>query len=88
MGYEHKNLCLYNERKMCQASRLDFSWLLFVGVKMFGFTEKSVGRMTLKNGIYYLNILKNITILRRKEDFAKRKRKYSKMTSGLKVSCG
>ena len=48
MGYEHKNLCLYNERKMCQASRLDFSWLLFVGVKMFGFTEKSVGRMTLK----------------------------------------
>ena len=48
MGYEHKNLCLYNERKMCQASRLDFSWLLFVGVKMLGFTEKAVGRMTLK----------------------------------------
>lgn len=60
---------------MGQASCLDFSWLLFVGVKMLGFTEKAVGRMTLKNGICYLNILKNITILRLKAGFSKRKRK-------------
>ena len=31
-----------------QASRLDFSWILFVGTKMLGFTEREVGHMTLK----------------------------------------
>mgnify|MGYP004703480131 CR=1 FL=1 len=48
MGGKNTNLCLENEREMGQASCLDFSWLLFVGVKMLGFTEKAVGRMTLK----------------------------------------
>ena len=27
---------------------VEFSWLLFVGTKMLGFTEKEVGHMTLK----------------------------------------
>jgi len=29
-------------------SRCEFSWILFVGTKMLGFTEKEVGHMTLK----------------------------------------
>ena len=33
---------------MGQAARLDFSWLLFVGIKMLGFKEKEVGHFTLK----------------------------------------
>ena len=27
---------------------MDFSWILFVGAKMLGFTEKEVGRFTFK----------------------------------------
>ena len=27
---------------------MDFSWILFVGTKMLGFTEKEVGRFTFK----------------------------------------
>ena len=33
---------------MGQATRLDFSWLLFVGTKMLGFSEREVGHITLK----------------------------------------
>ena len=33
---------------MGQASRLDFSWLLFVGVNILGFNEREVGHMTIK----------------------------------------
>lgn len=31
-----------------EAARCDFSWILFVGTKMLGFTEREVGHMTLK----------------------------------------
>ena len=27
---------------------MDFSWILFVGTKMLGFTEKEIGRFTFK----------------------------------------
>lgn len=33
---------------MDATSRCDFSWLLFVGVKMLGFSEREVGHFTLK----------------------------------------
>lgn len=29
-------------------SKCDFAWLLFVGTKMLGFSEKDVGHMTIK----------------------------------------
>lgn len=35
-------------RNLDATSRLDFSWLLFVGTKMLGFSEREVGRFTLK----------------------------------------
>lgn len=33
---------------MGQASRFDFSWLLFVGVNILGFNEREIGHMTIK----------------------------------------
>ena len=33
---------------MDATSRCDFSWILFVGTKLLGFTEREVGHMTLK----------------------------------------
>lgn len=35
-------------RNLDATSRCDFSWLLFVGTKMLGFTEREVGHFTLK----------------------------------------
>ena len=35
-------------RDLDATSRCDFSWLLFVGTKMLGFTEREVGHFTLK----------------------------------------
>lgn len=47
-GNKNINLSQNNGREMGQAARLDFSWILFVGTKMLGFSQKEVGRMTLK----------------------------------------
>ncbi len=48
MGGKNKNLAENVERSVNATSRCEFSWILFVGTKMLGFTEKEVGHMTLK----------------------------------------
>lgn len=47
-GDKNKNLNTNQGRNLDATSRCDFSWLLFVGTKMLGFTEKEVGHMTIK----------------------------------------
>jgi hypothetical protein len=48
VGGKNKNLAENVERSVDATSRCEFSWILFVGTKMLGFTEKEVGHMTLK----------------------------------------
>ncbi len=48
MGGKNKNLAENVERSVDATSHCEFSWILFVGTKMLGFTEKEVGHMTLK----------------------------------------
>ncbi len=47
-GNKSKNSNENLERSVDATSRCDFSWVLFVGTKMLGFTEREVGHMTLK----------------------------------------
>lgn len=47
-GNKKKNLDENPVRNVDATSRCDFSWILFVGTKMLGFTEREVGHMTLK----------------------------------------
>ncbi|MDO4503711.1 MAG: hypothetical protein Q4B84_00990 [Clostridia bacterium] len=46
---ENTKLSRSNNAQNCSGvSPVDFSWILFVGTKMLGFTEKEVGRFTFK----------------------------------------
>lgn len=42
-----------------EAAHCDFSWLLFVGTKMLGFTEREVGHMTLKKWSFLYKHFRN-----------------------------
>ncbi len=47
-GGKDKNSRTDQGRNLDATSRCDFSWLLFVGTKMLGFTEREVGHFSLK----------------------------------------
>ena len=69
---------------MGQASRLDFSWLLFVGTKMLGFSEREVGHMTLKKWNLLFNHFKKYHNFRAKGGLFREEKEVKQSEEWLK----